>query len=131
MKKNILVTGSAGFIASHLIQELLKDENNFIVGIDSFHSGTQENLDFIGTVDYKNRFEFIEADIRNVEQYRDFIYVKDVVKTNIQAMNTPGISGELFCVGTACKTSVNDNEKIIKYPNIRDFYGFNLGVVEL
>ena len=29
--KNILLTGSAGFIASHLIEELLKDENNYII----------------------------------------------------------------------------------------------------
>ena len=39
--KNILLTGSA----SHLIEELLKDENNSIFGIDNFYSGTKENLD--------------------------------------------------------------------------------------
>ena len=53
---NILVTGSAGFIASHLIEELLKDKNNFIIGIDNFYSGTKENLDFIKSIDSKNKF---------------------------------------------------------------------------
>ncbi|QKF58970.1 NAD-dependent epimerase/dehydratase family protein [Aliarcobacter lanthieri] len=263
--KNILVTGSLGFIASHLIEELFKDENNYIVGIDNFYSGTKENLDFIRSIDNKNKFEFIEADIRNFEQinriirgknieqiyhlaaivsvqesiqnpllsnevnvkgtlnilesarlnsvkrvvfsssaavygddptqpknensilkpispygyeklmgeqymklyselygletvslryfnvygerqsatndysgvisifekkfkdnekpniygdgeqYRDFVYVKDVVKANIKAMNTPNISGEVFCVGTSKKVSINDLVSILNY----------------
>ena len=62
--KNILITGSAGFIASHLIEELLKDENNYIIGIDNFYSGTKENLEFIKSIDKENRFQFIEAYLR-------------------------------------------------------------------
>ena len=42
--KNILVTDSAGFVASPIIEELLKDENNNIIGIDNLYSGTKENL---------------------------------------------------------------------------------------
>lgn len=263
--KNILVTGSAGFISSHLIEELLKDENNSIIGIDNFYSGTKENLNFIKSIDSKNRFQFIEADIRNFqeinkitkdrkieqiyhlaaivsvqesilnpllsnevnvkgtlnilesaklnsvkrvvfsssaavygdeptqpknensitkpispygyeklmgeqymklyselygvetislryfniygkrqsatsdysgvisifekkfnnnelpniygdgEQYRDFVYVKDVAKANIKAMNTPNISGEVFCVGTSRKVSINDLVSILNH----------------
>ena len=75
---NILVTGSAGFIASHLIEELLKDENNSIIGIDNFYSGTKENLDFIKSIDSKNRFEFIEADIRNFEEVNNIIKDKQI-----------------------------------------------------
>ena len=263
--KNILLTGSAGFIASHLIEELLKDENNFIIGIDNFYSGTKENLDFIKSIDSKNKFEFIEADIRNFEeinkiikdkkieqiyhlaaivsvqesienpllsnevnvkgtlnilesarinsikrivfsssaavygdeptqpkneisitkpispygyeklvgeqymrlyselygietvslryfnvygerqsatndysgvisifekkfkndeipniygdgeQYRDFVYVKDIVKANIKAMNTPNVSGEFFCVGTSKKISINNLVSVLNH----------------
>ncbi len=263
--KNILLTGSAGFIASHLIEELLKDESNFIIGIDNFYSGTKENLDFIKSIDSKNKFEFIEADIRNFEeinkiikdkkieqiyhlaaivsvqesienpllsnevnvkgtlnilesarinsikrivfsssaavygdeptqpkneisitkpispygyeklvgeqymrlyselygietvslryfnvygerqsatsdysgvisifekkfkndeipniygdgeQYRDFVYVKDIVKANIKAMNTPNVSGEFFCVGTSKKISINNLVSVLNH----------------
>ena len=259
--KNILLTGSA----SHLIEELLKDENNSIFGIDNFYSGTKENLDFIKSIDSKNKFQFIESDIRNFEeinkiikdkqieqiyhlaaivsvqesiqnpllsnevnvkgtlnilesarinsvkrvvfsssaavygdeptqpkneisitkpispygyeklmgeqymklyselygvetislryfnvygerqsatsdysgvisifekkfkdteqpniygdgeQYRDFVYVKDVAKANIKAMNTPNISGEVFCVGTSRKVSINDLITILNH----------------
>ncbi len=47
------------------------------------------------------------------EQYRDFIYVKDIVKTNIKSMNMPNISGEVFCVGTSKKTSINKLVEIL------------------
>ena len=76
--KNISLTGSAGFIASHLIEGLLKDENNSIIGIDNFYSGTKENLDFIKSIDSKNRFQFIEADIRNFEEINKIIKDKQI-----------------------------------------------------
>lgn len=44
----------------------------------------------------------------NGQQYRDFVYVKDVVKANIKAMNTTTLSGKIICVGTGKKTSIND-----------------------
>ena len=75
---NILVTGSAGFIASHLIEELLKDKNNFIIGIDNFYSGTKENLDFIKSIDSKNKFQFIQADIRIFEEINKIIKDKEI-----------------------------------------------------
>jgi UDP-glucose 4-epimerase len=268
---NILVTGTAGFIASHIIEELLKDTNNNIIGIDNLYSGTQENLDFINSIDKGNKFTFIEVDIRDFEninkivqennitqvyhlaaivsvqesiqnpllsnevnvkgtlnileasrlndvkrvvfsssaavygdeqtqpknetsqtkpispygyekligeqymrlysdlydletvclryfnvygerqsatsdysgvisifenkfknnevpniygdgkQYRDFVYVKDVATANIKAMNTPNISGEIFCVGTAQKTSINDIFNIMNKKYNKDF----------
>lgn len=40
---NILVTGGAGFIGSHLVEKLLEKENNIIV-IDNFSMGKMENL---------------------------------------------------------------------------------------
>lgn len=49
----------------------------------------------------------------NGEQYRDFVYVKDVVKANIKAMNTRNISGKIICVGTGKKTSINDLVKFL------------------
>ena len=76
--KNILITGSAGFIASHLIEELLKDKNNFIIGIDNFYSGTKENLDFIKSIDSKNKFQFIQADIRIFEEINKIIKDKEI-----------------------------------------------------
>lgn len=264
---NILVTGAAGFIAFHLIEDLLKNQQNKIIGIDNFYSGTRENINYLKSCDKNNLFTFIEVDIRDFEtinkiikennitqvyhlaaivsvqesisnpllsnevnvkgtlnileasrqnkvkrvvfsssaavygdeptlpkdensltkpispygyeklmseqymklysklynvetvilryfnvygprqsfksdysgvisifekkfkndeilniygdgkQYRDFVYVKDVSKANIKAMNTPNISGEIFCIGTGNKTSINNVVEVlnIKY----------------
>lgn len=70
---NILVTGAAGFIASHIIEELLKDKNNNVFGIDNFYSGTKENLDFIKSVDINGQFKFVESDIRDFENINNLV----------------------------------------------------------
>ncbi|WP_298505538.1 NAD-dependent epimerase/dehydratase family protein [uncultured Maribacter sp.] len=44
MKKNILVTGSAGFIGFHLVKTLLHDETYNIVGIDNINDYYDVNL---------------------------------------------------------------------------------------
>jgi UDP-glucuronate 4-epimerase len=41
---NILVTGAAGFIGSHLCEKLLEDENNTVIGIDGFVGETRPSL---------------------------------------------------------------------------------------
>jgi UDP-glucose 4-epimerase len=42
--KNILVTGGAGFIGSHLVDRLIKEEPASLVVVDSFFLGSEENL---------------------------------------------------------------------------------------
>ena len=106
--KNILLTGSAGFIASHLIEELLKDENNCIIGIDNFYSGTKENLEFIKSIDSKNNFQFIEADIRNFEEINKIIKDKQIeqiyhlaaIVSVQESIQNPLLSNEVNVKGT-------------------------------
>jgi UDP-glucose 4-epimerase len=42
-KKIILVTGGAGFIGSHLIGSLVKDDDNSVFSLDNYFSGSKEN----------------------------------------------------------------------------------------
>lgn len=67
-----LVTGCAGFIGSHLVENLLRLEQ-FVVGIDNFATGFQRNLDEIRdsvSPAQWQRFRFVQGDIRNLEDCR-------------------------------------------------------------
>ena len=60
-----LVTGGAGFIASHLIERLLK-EGNTVTCVDNFTLGKRENVEkFENNTNYK----FYEIDINNTEEF--------------------------------------------------------------
>ena len=72
LKKNILVTGSSGFIGSYLCMRLLSDTNNKIVGIDNMNdyydvSLKEYRLNKIKELDKDNRFTFIKGDISDKE----------------------------------------------------------------
>jgi UDP-glucuronate decarboxylase len=57
--KQILITGGAGFIGSHLCERLLKGENN-IICLDNFFTGNKNNiLHLIGNP----RFELVRHDV--------------------------------------------------------------------
>ncbi|MHC4498883.1 MAG: GDP-mannose 4,6-dehydratase, partial [Planctomycetota bacterium] len=57
----VLVTGGAGFIGSHLVERLLKD-NQSVTVVDNLSTGSLENIESF----QKNlKFDFIEGDVRN------------------------------------------------------------------
>ena len=67
--KTWLITGVAGFIGSNLLETLLK-LNQKVVGLDNFATGHQYNLDEVQslvTAEQWNNFNFIEGDIRQLE----------------------------------------------------------------
>ena len=65
-KKIVLVTGSSGFIGSHLVEFLIK-KNKFVIGLDNFSTG---NKKFIENIDKKN-FKFYKVDLykENIDKY--------------------------------------------------------------
>lgn len=75
--RNILVTGAAGFIGTNLIERLLKDENNFIVGVDNLdpYYDTRIKLDNIKSNTNK-RFVFEQYDVTNEYLMRTRVFEK-------------------------------------------------------
>ena len=67
--KNIIVTGAAGFIGSHLCEELVK--NNNVIGIDNYITGSESNIDQLFQLP---NFEFIRHDVTqpiDLEEFRE------------------------------------------------------------
>jgi len=76
-----LVTGSAGFIGSHLVETLLQLDQT-VVGLDNFATGHRRNLDEIRsavTAERWARHRFVEADIRDADACRLACRGADVV----------------------------------------------------
>ncbi len=129
----ILITGSAGFIASHLIEELLKDEDNCVIGIDNFYSGTKENLDFIKSIDTKEKFQFIQADIRNFEEINKIIKDKQIeqiyhlaaIVSVHESIKNPLLSNEVNVSGTLniLESSKLNNVKRVVFSSSAAVYG--------
>ena len=70
MKKNILVTGGAGFIGTNLIKRLLKDGHN-VVSLDNYSTGKKEN-EQEGCV-------YHDVDIRDAVDFDFFMEKPDII----------------------------------------------------
>jgi UDP-N-acetylglucosamine 4-epimerase len=70
-RRTWLVTGAAGFIGSHLVENLLRLDQN-VVGLDNFATGRRENVAHLD-------FRLIEGDIRSPEACREACKGVDLV----------------------------------------------------
>lgn len=61
LKKNILITGGAGFIPSSLADKLLQNPDYFVVLVDNFLTGKKENIP------QHERCKFIHGDVNNFD----------------------------------------------------------------
>lgn len=70
--KRILITGGAGFIGSHLVEELIKGKNEVVV-LDNLSSGTLDNIP-------KNkRLMFVQGDIRDLDLVDRLVSGSDII----------------------------------------------------
>jgi len=70
--KTWLITGVAGFIGSNLLEALLELDQR-VIGLDSFVTGHQRNLDEVKSLvsaEQWQRFNLIKGDIRNLDDCR-------------------------------------------------------------
>jgi nucleoside-diphosphate-sugar epimerase len=111
----ILVTGGAGFIGSHIVDRLL-DEGFKVRVLDNLSTGEKKNL-----VHHKNKksFQFIEGDIRNFELVKNTVRGVDAViheaalVSVTRSVENPLLSNEINVTGTLnlLKASVDAHVK--------------------
>jgi len=107
-KKNVLVSGGAGFIGSHLCDYLVKEGDN-VICIDNFCSSNVENIKHLLQ---KPNFRLLKYDINQSIDLVKFPELKDF-RTELRGIQ------EIYHL--ACPTSVKnfDNSKIqVLYTNI-------------
>ena len=97
-----LVTGAAGFIGSHLVEELLNRQYD-VRGVDNFSTGRRKNVDAIDDPTY----EFVEGDIRDADLLNslldgvDFVFHQAAVPSVPRSVDDPVKTTDANCTGTA------------------------------
>jgi len=97
---NYLVTGGAGFIGSHIVEELINRGENVRV-LDNFSTGRRENIQ-----PFLDKIELIEGDIRSYHIVRqavigmDFILHQAALPSVPRSIKDPITTNEVNVVGT-------------------------------
>jgi nucleoside-diphosphate-sugar epimerase len=95
-----LVTGGAGFIGTHLVEELLRRGEKVRV-LDNFSTGKRENVEH-----FADRIELIEGDIRSHRIVReavesvDFVLHQGALPSVPRSINDPITTNEVNVTGT-------------------------------
>jgi UDP-glucose 4-epimerase len=76
MKICNIVTGCAGFVGSNLVDRLLKDSNNLVIGIDDYSTG---NSEFLNEAKKSKNFKFVKADLLNLNKLKNLFKGGDIV----------------------------------------------------
>ena len=126
--KSFLIAGGAGFIGSNLVEYLLKYGAKKVRVIDNLLTGDYENL---RPFELNHSFEFIEGDIRNIEDCNKAVKGIDVISIqaalgsvprsvkNPMATNDHNVSGFVSLVFAAYEEGI----KRIVYASSSSVYG--------
>jgi len=126
-----LVTGGAGFIGSHIVERLLKDNHDVIV-LDNFYSGKEENVTFTKQfIKRDTQYELIRGDIRNIEDCLkatsgvDVIFHEAALRSVPASMKAPHSYNDVNIDGTlnVLEAAKENNVKRVVFASSSSVYG--------
>ncbi len=125
---SFLVTGGAGFIGSHVAEYLLKNGAKKVRVLDNLVNGFQSNLDILKQY---NGFEFMEADIRNIDSCQlackgiDYVSHQAALGSVPRSIKEPVYFNEVNVGGfvNILKASVDNNIRQFVYASSSSVYG--------
>ncbi len=79
MEKKFLITGGAGFIGSNYAHRLLKRGEKIILFDNLSRKGANDNLEWLKKEFGKDSFQFIEGDIRNIQEINSAVKSADII----------------------------------------------------
>lgn len=100
--KTALVTGGAGLIGSHVVDELLEEEAKKIIILDNFHRGRQENIFHLAR---NKKVELVNGDMRDAGLVHkaskgvDYIFHQAAVSL-LRCLEDPRLCQEVIVDGT-------------------------------
>ncbi len=143
MRKKIykyLVTGGAGFIGSHIVEELLKSGERVRV-LDNFSTGKRENLHFIDLPNnvVNSNLELIEGDILDSETCLkacdgvDYVLHQAALRSVPKSVDDPSGTNEVNVNGTLNLLMAAREKKVkrIVYASSSSAYGDSNNLPEL
>lgn len=128
MKRNILVTGGAGFIGSALVWKLTEDQSNFVVVVDNLLTGHQDNI----PIATRKNIIFIKEDINNIKEISDifarysFDYVfhyAAIVGVQRTLANPILVLNDIIGIRNILSLSKNTGVKRVFYSSSSEVYG--------
>jgi UDP-glucose 4-epimerase len=99
--KVVLVTGGAGFIGSHIVDQCLLDGAEKVISLDNLSGVTKDNHSHLKG---NKRFTFAKADIRDYERIKPYVDSADIIFNEaasklVQSLKDPFIDVQTNVVG--------------------------------
>jgi UDP-glucose 4-epimerase len=127
-EKNILITGGAGFIGSHLIEGYLLNKASKVVVFDNFSTGTLKNL-----TNTKKKIKIIKGSILNEKKLNDVVKREKIAIIDHQAAELEVNTGirdtikdartNIFGTINVLKTALNNNLEKVLFASSGAVYG--------